>query len=239
MPLQVVQARNDLLSKLGITDAALATALTLQDVVIALNGALQMLQTAGQDYFVREELTLTLAAGTATYNVPANLQSVLGPVRWNNVKPLRALTSEGEFDQFARIFLGDAAYGGGTNGDPIAYFVRYLRVAPGGDICGITIRLAPAPSAPAGTLVAEVVYDAPSYVVADLSSTAFLPVAQGYAESILLPIARMLITRSAQFSRPELFDQLQADGMRAMAVLGVSGGWPNVDQPGPDRKVEA
>lgn len=239
MPLQVVQARNDLLSKLGITDAAVASALTLQDVVIALNGALQMLQTAGQDYFIREELTLTLAAGTATYNVPANLQAVLGPVRWNNLKPLRGLTSEGEFDQFSRIFLGGTSYGGGANAEPIAYFVRYLRVPPGGDICGITIRLAPAPSAPAGTLVAEVVYDAPSYVVADLSSTAYLPVAQGYAESILLPIARMLITRSAQFSRPELFEQLQGDGMRAMAMLGVSGGFPNVEQPAPPRKTEA
>lgn len=238
MSLTVVQAANDLATKLGLASAAAAPASAQQDIVVALNGALQMLQTAGQDYFTREEVTITLSAGTSIYNVPANIQSVIGPVRWNDTKPLKALVSEGELDQFARIFLGETGYGGGTDGEPVAYFVKYLRGAGPGDICGITIRLAPAPSAPAGTLVAEVIYDAPSYVVADLSSTTPIPVAQNYTETIVLPIARMLITRSSQFSRPELKDQLEADGNRAMAVLGVSGGFPNVDQPGLPRKVE-
>lgn len=238
MPLTIVQARDDLLSKLGLEDATLAPALALQDVVIALNGAMQMLQTAGQDYFTRELITLSLSAGTAIYNIPTSAQAVLGPVRWNNLKPLRALTSEGELDQFARIYLGQTGFGSGAVGDPMAYFVKYLRTGTEGDICGISIRLAPAPAAPAGTLVAEIVNDAPSYVVADLTSTTALPVAQNYTESVFLPIARMLITRSSQFSRPELFTQLQGDGERAMAVLGVSGGFPNVEQPGPDRKTE-
>ncbi len=239
MPLSIVQTRNDLLSKLGFEDASLAPALALQDVAVAMNGAMQQLQTAGQDYFTREEIVLTLSAGTAIYNIPPSIQSVIGPVRWNNVKPLRALTSEGELDQFARIFQGAVDYGVGANADPVAYFVKYLRTGNIADICGITIRLAPAPGNPAGTLVAEIINDAVAYTVADLSSTQILPVAQNYTESIFLPIARMLVTRSSQFSRPDLLAQLQADGERAMAVLGVSGGFPNVDQPGPDRKVEA
>ncbi len=238
MPLTIIQVRNDLLSKCGIEDAALASSSVLQDVAVAMNGAMQMLQTAGQDYFTREIVILTLATGTAIYNVPASMQSVIGPVRWNDVKPLRALVSEGELDQFARIFRGLNEYGVGPNGDPIAYFVKYLRTSNPGDICGITIRLAPAPAAPPGTLVAEIVNDAVSYTVADLALTTPVPVAQNYTESIFLPIARMLITRSSQFSRPDLLAQLQADGERAMAVLGVSGGFPNVEQPGPDRKVE-
>lgn len=238
MPLTIVQARNDLLSKLGIEDPSLASALALQDVVVAMNGAMQMLQTAGQDYFTREIVTLTLSVGTSIYNVPASMQAVLGPVRWNDLKPLRALTSEGELDQFARIFRGLDDYGVGPNGDPIAYFVKYLRTGNSGDICGITIRLAPAPAAPPGTLVAEIVNDAVAYVVADLVSTAVLPVAQNYTESIFLPIARMLVTRSSQFSRPDLLEQLTADGQRAMQALGVAGGFPNVEQPGPDRKTE-
>ncbi len=238
MPLTIVQARNDLLSKLGIEDATTASALELQDVVVAINGAMQMLQTAGQDYFTRQIVTLTLAAGTSIYNVPASMQAVLGPARWNDLKPLRALTSEGELDQFARIFRGLDVYGVGPDGDPIAYFVKYLRTANPGDICGITVRLAPAPAAPPGTLVIEIVNDAVSYVVADLSSTTPLPVAQNYTESIFLPIARMLITRSSTFSRPNLLEQLTADGMRAMQTIGVSGGFPNVEQPGPERKTE-
>ncbi len=239
MSLQIVQVRNDLLSKCGVEDASLAGSLLLQDVVVAINGALQTLQTAGQDYFTREKITLTLSVGTALYNVPLSVQSVIGPVRWNDTKPLRALESEGELDQFARIFQDDDSYGVGANAEPIAYWVRYLKSGSTGDICTVTINLAPAPSAPAGTLVAEVVNDAAAYVVADLSSTNTLPVAQNYTESIFLPIARMLITRSSQFSRPDLLAQLTDDYQRAMARLGLAGGFPNVDQPAPPRAVQA
>jgi hypothetical protein len=236
--LQIVQARDDLLSKLGIENATLAQTLALQDVMVAINGAMQLLQTAGQDYFTREIITIPLSAGTSIYNISSTVQSVLGPVRWNNVKPLRGLTSEGELDQFDRIFNGGSGYGIGADGDPVAYFVKYLRNGTVGDICGISFRLAPAPSSPAGILYAEVVNDAPSYTVADLTSTNVLPVAQNYTESIFLPIARLLITRSSQFSRPDLLTQLEQDGQRALQALGLSGGFPNVDVPAPERKTE-
>ncbi len=239
MPLSVIQARNDLLSKLGVNDPAQATALMLQDVVIALNGGMQTLQTAGQDYFTRERISLTLSAGTAIYNIPTAVQSVLGPVRWNDTKPLRALESQGELDQFARIYLGETAYGSGANGDPIAYWPNYLKTGNIADICGIIITLCPAPANPAGTLVVEVVNEAASYTVADLTSTNALPVAQNYTESIFLPIARLLITRSSQFSRPDLLQQITDDAARAFERLGVSGGFPNVSQPGMPRKVDA
>lgn len=239
MSLQIIQARNDLLGKLGIENAASASALALQDVVVAINGAMQMLQTAGEEYFTKERLSLTLAAGTAIYNIPATVQSVVGPVRWNDTKPLRALESQGEYDQFSRIFGGGAGYGVGSNDDPEAYWVEYSRAGTAGDICDVDIYLAPAPGNPAGTLVVEVVNDAPTYVVADLTSTAFLPVAQNYAESIFLPIARMLVTRSSQFSRPDTLAQLQADGEAALVRLGLAGGFPNAAQRKVERKVEA
>lgn len=240
MSLTIKQAANDLLSKLGVegTDPSLASASTQQDVVVALNGAMQMLQTAGQDFFTRQELTLALSAGISIYDIPASGQAVIGPVRWNNLKPLRALTSEGELDQFARIFLGDSVYGGGANGDPIAYFVKYLRSGSAGEICALTIRLAPAPVSPPGNIVIEMVNDAVAYVVADLTLTTALPVAQNYTESVFLPIARMLVTRSSQFSRPDLLAQLTADYQLAMQTLGLAGGFPNVENPGPERKTE-
>ena len=238
MSLQIVQARNDLLSKCGVENASLASALLLQDVVVAINGAMQMLQTAGQDYFTRQQITLTLSAGTAVYNVPTSLQAVLGPVRWNDSKPLRPLVSEGEYDQFARIFRDQDGYGVGAGGDPVAYFPKYQRSGTTGDICAVTILLAPAPTAPAGTLVLEVVNDAPAYTVSDLTSTNVLPVAQNYTESIFLPLARMLVTRSSQFSRPDLLAQLTADATTAMQRLGLSGGFPNVLQPLPERAAQ-
>lgn len=238
MSLTIAQVRNDLLSKLGIEDYTLASSLTLQDVATAINGAMQMLQTAGQDFFTREVITLTLSAGTSIYNVPGTVQAVLGDVLWNNLKPLRGLDSDGELAQFGRIYLGETAYGAGADGEPMAYFAKFLRSGTTGDVCAVTVRLAPAPAAPAGTLTVEVVNDAPTYTVANLSDTTVLPVAQNYTESVFLPIARMLVTRSSQFSRPDLLAQLTADYATAMARLATVGGFPNAEQPAPPRKTE-
>lgn len=236
--LTIVQTRNDLLSKLGIEDASLAEPLVLQDVVIAINAAMQILQSAGEDYFTRQFLTIPLLAGTSFY-VLSGVQSVIGPVRWNDTKPLRALQSRGELDQFARIFLGEEDYGVPA-GDPEAYWPENVRnSSSSGDINEIRIWPAPRPATSPGNLVVEVVNDAVAYAVADLSSTTVLPVAQNYTESIFLPIARMYITRSSQFSRPDILDQLTADYDQAMATLGFKGGFPNAVQEKPTREVDA
>jgi hypothetical protein len=49
--------------------------------------------------------------------------------------------------------------------------------------------------------------------------TGNLPVPDTYVESILLPLARLEIARSALFSRAELVDAFQADAASAMALL--------------------
>lgn len=234
--MQIIQVRNDLLSKLGIEDPASATALTLQDVVVAINGAGQMLQTAGQDYFTREEITVSIYAGTSIYAIPRSTQAILGDALLDGEKPLRALESQGQYDQFDRIFMGGTEYGPG-DGEPKAYWPRYTKDGSSGDICDIQIYLAPRPEDP-GTITIEVVKDWVNYTVADLDDTTELPVAQDYCESIFLPIARMLIARSRIFARPDLGEKLEADGQLAMQRLGVSGGFPNEEQPRPPRKTE-
>lgn len=231
MSLTIAQTYADLLSKLGIESTVGVSSLVQQDCVVAINGAMQILQTAGEEYFTRETITLTLAAGTAAYVIPATVQAVVGPARLNNDVPLKALTSRGEYDQFDRIFLGDTDYGAAA-GTPIAYWPESIRSGSAGDIVRTTIYLAPAPSA-AGTLVVEVINDAPSYTTSNLADTTVLPVAQAYTESIFLPIARWLVTRSSQFSRPDLMSQLQSDYQRAMATLGMAGGFPLAGQPEP------
>lgn len=238
MSITIAQVRSDLLSKLGIEDASTATSLQDQDVVVAINGAMQILQTAGEDFFTRQQLTVGIAAGTALYPISQAVQTVLGPIRLNGTKPLRALTSRGQLDQYARIFAGGTAYGGGS-GEPSAYWVENLRSGTTGDINQINIWLAPVPIA-TGTLQIEVVDDAPAYTAADFSpGTLVLPIAQNYTESIFLPIARYLVMRSSQFSRPELGEKFEADYQQAMARLGLDGGFPNKAQTDPDRKVDA
>jgi hypothetical protein len=237
MSLDITKVRDDLLSKLGIEDANSAPTLALQDCVIAINSAMQVLNTAGQDYFTRDHLTVTLSAGTAKYELAQSVQAVIGPIRLNDTTPLSALESRGEYDQFDRIFLGVSDFGA-AEGVPMAYWVENVRRPTGEDIDQINIWLAPQPTgANPGSIALEVVNDAPNYKVSDLSTSVALPVAQKYTETIFLPIARMFITRSSQFSRPDILVQLTADYQMAMTRLGLAGGFPNVDQPQPPRKV--
>jgi hypothetical protein len=234
--MQIIQVRNDLLSKLGVEDPTLASALTLQDIAVAINGAGQMLQTAGQDYFTREIIVVGIYAGTSIYQLNRSVQAILGPLRLDTGKPLRGLESQGQYDQFARMFKGDTDYGPG-DGEPEAYWPKYLKQGTAGDICDIELYLAPKPIAP-GSVTIEVVNDWLAVAVSSLDSTAELPVAQNYCESIFLPIARMLVTRSRIFARPDLLPQLTADAQVAMQKLGVSGGFPNEEQPRPPRRTE-
>ena len=235
--LNIVQVRNDLLSKLSIEDPTLATALSLQDCVIAINQALQVLQTAGQDFFTREKITLPFAAGTALFQMTKTVQTIIGPARWNDSISLRALVSRGELDQFDRIYFGSVTYGVAV-GVPMAYWVENLRDGNSGDIDLINIYLAPKPDT-AGNLVLEIINDAPSYTTADFTAgTAILPVAQNYTESVFLPLARMFVTRSSVFSRPDIVPQLQTDYDRAIATLADVGGFPNAVQPKPPREVD-
>lgn len=236
MSLTLAQVGDDLLLKLGFAVAASAPALAKQDTIVAINGAMQMLQTAGEDYFTRQTISQTISAGTASYMIGMNVQAILGPIRLGSV-PLNALESQGQYDQYSRIFGGTIAFGAGT-GTPKAYLVQNFRNGTIGDINRIFIYLAPVPIA-TGQLSIDVVNDAPSYGVADLTSTDPLPIAQNYTESILLPIARYLVTRSSYFSRQELLPQLAADYKTALQRLGLSGGFPNAQQPLPKREVQA
>lgn len=238
MPLTIQAAANDLLSKLGIlgTDPTVAPALAQQDVIIALNAAGQMLQRAGEDFFTRQQLTIFIGAGTAAYAVTQQVQNVLGPVRLNGNVPLAALLSRGELDQFDRIFLGQADYGAGP-GTPIAYWIESLNNAAGmGDIEQYNLWLAPVPIA-AGFVIMEGVDIFPAITPANIGATTLLPVAHNYAESIFLPIARLFVTRSSSFSRPDLLKLITDDATTALQQLGSAGGFPDIVQPNPERKV--
>ncbi len=245
MGLTVKAASIDLLSKLGIyvTDPTTASAAQQQDVSIAINWAGQILQRAGQDYFTRDRLTISLVNGQPEYTISTGtsgfaIQAVLGPLRLNDQIPLAALLSRGEYDQFDRIFLGNADYGA-AQGVPIAYWIEYLyNGQANGNIEEMNVLLAPVPATNPGFILAEVVLGWTNIPVASIGSTSELPVAMDYAESIFLPLARMAITRSSQFNRLDIKDSLEQDGQQALAQLGTAGGFPNAIQPAPDRAVK-
>lgn len=234
MSLSIKQTAIDLLSKLGleVTDPTTASALQQQDVIVAINGAMQYLQTAGQDFFTRQISTIAVSSGTQVYTLAGSVQDVIGPVRFNSI-PLDALTSKGQIDQYDRIFGGLSSFGA-SPGTPRAFYAENLRAGTVGDINQINIWLAPIPNAN-GTLSIEVVNDAPSYSVSNIGDAVILPVAQNYTESVFLPVARMLITRSSLFSRPDILPLLTEDYTRALATLERVGGFPPSAQPASQR----
>lgn len=228
------QVRDDLLSKLGIEDFTLADTLALQDCAVAINAALQLLQTSGQDFFTRNVVTVAITAGTQQYVLDDSIQAVIAPIRLNASKPLFSLGSQGEIDQFDRIFNGGSSYGV-ASGEPIAYWVQSIfNGATTGKMNESVIWLAPIPDAN-GTMDVEVVNNPRNYDVSDLSDTSAIPVAQNYTESIFLPVARYFVTRSSQFSRPDIMEQINADYQLAIQRLSAFGGFPNVEQPAPAR----
>lgn len=230
--------RDDLLSKLGIPDASVAPVQALNDCWQSMNYALQVLQTAGEYYFTRQKLACAFSAGTAVFSLPQTIQSIIGPGRWNDTIPLRAIVSRGEYDQFDRIFLGSASFGV-NSGVPMAYFVEDVRVGNVGDVVQTNIYLCPRPAL-AGTLYIDVIPDTIAYGLADFNpGTALIPVAQNYTESVFLPIARWNITRSAYFSRPDIQPSLKDDYDRAMAHLISVGGFPDIGHPDPARVTDA
>lgn len=214
--------RDDLLRKLGY-DAGSATSAALADVAIALNWALQTMWQAGEAWFLRETLSLTLVAGTSAYTLPDSVRSVLGPVRGRAGLPVRRLESRGEVSDFGLLYLGQYTRTL-SNGAPQAYYVEHGRQS-GNDAHSVRLFVVPPPDADAVTdhspLEVEGVSECPNYSAADLSLSTVVPVADQFSESILLPLARLAVTRSNLFSRPETLPRIQADAVQALRALGL------------------
>lgn len=217
MGLTVAQIVADLRNKLGVASGADA------DCIGALNWALQTLAKAGADYFRREAIEVTLIAAQSAYVLAASVQEVLGPVTTEGRRLLRALSDYSEVETFGTVYLGqqDAEL---ANGAPLAFHVRSTR-ADAGDAHAVTLYVVPAPDAAAVTahspLKVDGVKTCPRYAEADVESTTVVPVADGYCESLLLPLARLHITRSHLFSDFDNLPRIQEDAALAMRTIGI------------------
>lgn len=214
--------RDDLLRKLGYESPGEAPASALEDIATALNWALQTMSQAGDSWFLRETLALTLVSGTSVYELPDSVRSVLGPVRSRDGRGLRRLEARGEVNEYGRIYLGQYTRSL-TIGPVQAYFVEHGRKS-GADSHAVRIFVVPAPDAQAvlddSPLDVEGVTECPAYTAAQLSTSTVVPVADQYTESILLPLARLAITRSELFSRPDTLARIEADAAQATRALG-------------------
>lgn len=188
-----------------------------------ITAALQTMQAAGEDYYSREETTVSLLTGTASYALAKEVQTVLDTPRIGS-RGLMKLTSRSRYDNFGPLFMGQLS-SSVPSGDPLAYWVESLRDTTTDEEDNVKLRIyiAPTPSANA-TMTVPVINEPPTYVIDDLcDDTIIPPVPHKYHESILLPIVRMNATSHPYFDRNKArFPRIQADYLSALKMLGLS-----------------
>lgn len=220
-----LELKQDLLRKLYIEDSSALTGVILDgleaDVVTAINESFQSLWTAPFDHFRRKHFTFPTVIGTSAYTLDQTVQDVLGPVKANDATPhLRPIKDRGDFDNYATRFK-KALTNSSSNARPEAYFLERL-FRDAADSALIKMLLTPAPDA-VYTIDMEASTEAPSFTLAEIDSAVALPIPHQYVETVLLPIARMNVTRSHYFladERPTELQKMEQDFIAARKQIG-------------------
>lgn len=219
-PLTVRKAFDDLLLLVGIEIASNAPMYIRERVLNDINATMQVMQTSGEDYFLREDVNITLPQGQVEFQLSGDIQSIIGPVKTADGYSLHEVQTHGEIDKFVQMYLGQNALG--QTGKPLAYYVHPMRDNSGdGDAMIMNVIFAPTPDADY-QLALHVVKVAQIFTYADLSDeTKLIPVVHKYAQSVFLPLARYSVMTCPWFRRPELAAAITADYHRALNILGV------------------
>lgn len=223
--LTVRQIFDDLLGTLGVENPDTSPATLRASVLGYITAGLQLMQLAGEDFYCREPVSVSLTTGESPYTLDKSVQKVLFPARLSTGATLKALTSRTQLDDFGPLFLGQVSRTV-PNGTPAACFVEALRETASdklADSSAILLHVVPKPSG-AMTLTVDAIKEPPAYTAADLCGTSPVPpVPHKYHESILLPICRMNATVNPHFARhKDKLPQIQADYLRALALLGLA-----------------
>lgn len=223
MSLTILDLYNDGMALLGIYNASVVPQEVRDHVLSDINQALQLMQLAGEDFYARENQSLSLVAGTNEYSLPEIVQQVLDPARLSsNGQTLMGLKTRSDYDKFGQTFLG--IFGDVPNGIPLAYFVETLRNDTGADSTQINFYVVPAPSAN-DTLILNVINDPPCYQASDLAASPppTPPVPHKYHESVLRPLVRMNVTSCDLYARKqEGYRMIERDYLKALSLLGLA-----------------
>lgn len=164
-PLTFRNVFDDLLLLLGIETANNAPMYIRERVINDINASLQLIQSAGGDYFTRKESTINAVNNTASYALGTDTQHVF-LLRHSDGTTLREMATRGEYNLFASICQGS-----NSTGKPLAFYLQRYFTSTGdaGDSAGMTIFLAPTPDA-SYTLALESASRAPNFTYADLTT---------------------------------------------------------------------
>ena len=197
--LTVRQIFDDLAGLVGIEDADLVPESLRERILGDIRAALQVMQQAGEDYYCREELNVSLFNSTASYELPKTIQTILEPARLSTGQPLRQLTSRPQLIDFGPLFLGQISRAVSL-ATPLAFFAESLGDPASPDSVRILLHIVPTPNS-AFTLILNVINEPPTYDLDDLCGVSpSPPVPHKYHESILLPIARYNSQRAGSLS---------------------------------------
>jgi len=213
---------NDITQAFGIPKFSIAPDFIQARVTIDINGAIEQLNNSGEDYYLRDDLGVTLIADTDAYALEDDIQSVLDPVRLDDGTLLRKLTSRGQLLQWGQLF-DDRLDNAGPHGTPLCFYVESIRNPTSSDDVKVVLHLAPRPSsavAGAKSLIVPVIKLPTLFTLAQISAgTTVLAVPQNFVESIFLPLARWNATTSFLFYEKEKIPRYEQEYQRALSLL--------------------
>lgn len=202
-----------------IFDAKSAPAFAIERAINDLNASLQMVWNHADDrnYWSSDTLTIDLEDGEDTYDLPDDIQNVVGPCRRaSNLRPLVPLGTIGELETFADLYLD-----GETSAEPLAYHINRMAQASS-DPAKCVFCVTPAVTGATMSFLLEVVREAPRFTVNDMIAAPVIPIPHRYVESLLLPIAKYQASSFSLFNAKDLKESIDRDYLQARTALGLA-----------------
>lgn len=213
------------LSLWGIFSVCSAPAWAIERAINDINGALQLVwnNAEGRNYWSTATLTLTLASGVSSQNLPNNIQNVTGPCRISTTKrTLCPVGSIGELETFEDIYLD-----GRTTSEPVAYHIQRSEQSLMDSAKCVFLITPPVGATPMSFLL-DVTHEAPRFSKYDIEQSPQISLPHAYAETLLLPIIFYKASSYHMFRQPDQKPTIDREYQQAMVSLGLADPLPGL-----------
>ena len=214
---------------LWLENPATAPSYIFEDVTTAINSAFQLLWQTPKDYFRKQEVTVTIP-DDGYFDLDNSIQEVIGPV-WiiaENDREVHRILDQSDWNQLYQRYFGKSTEGEAITAGVarVSYYFLRERAQVGEDNAKITLDVKPPP---AGETTVDVTFVASTEPIVrtateiqTLVGSETVGIPHKYVESVLLPVVRMMATRSHFFWEKDKLPLLQQDAAQALAMLGLS-----------------
>lgn len=210
---------DEVLGMWGIFSRCSAPSFAIERAINDINTSMQTVWNHADErnYWSSDTLTITLADGTSSQDLPDNIQNVVGPCRRaDNRRPLVPIGTIGELETFADIYLD-----GETAEEPVAYHIERMNQL-GNDPAKCVFHVTPSVDGESMSFLLEVVREAPRFTTNDLRACPVIPIPHRYVESLLLPIARYQASSYYLFRKADQKETIDREYQQARIALGLA-----------------